>query len=178
MKYVKNFFVLVLSALCIILLVTGGMILFFKYLDFILDITEITVTKCPMMYILLGYLPLIVIFIIAALIYTIYLYKRDKNNTKAKEDNKVILENSSTDDITDSERENTSKAQDVAINIISIFEHLLDKYDIDIPDENRSGEESEARIYGESYYDLEKNILDELEKSKLIDPRFFEKDQK
>lgn len=35
---------------------------------------------------------------------------------------------------------------------------LLDKYDITIPDEDRTGDESEARIYGTEYGDTEDYI--------------------
>lgn len=56
--------------------------------------------------------------------------------------------------------------RDVAISIIDIFEDLLDENDITIPDEFRSGEEGsdEARIFGDTYYDLENKITDLLNK--------------
>ena len=39
-----------------------------------------------------------------------------------------------------------------------VFEELLDKYDITIPDEDRTGDESEARLYGTEYGDTEDYI--------------------
>lgn len=56
--------------------------------------------------------------------------------------------------------------RNVAISIISIFEDLLDENDITIPDKFRSGEEGsdEARIFGDTYYNLEDKITDLLNK--------------
>lgn len=56
--------------------------------------------------------------------------------------------------------------RDVAISIIDIFEDLLDENDITIPDEFRSGEKGsdEARIFGDTYYNLEDKITDLLNK--------------
>ena len=36
-----------------------------------------------------------------------------------------------------------------------VFEDLLDKHNITIPDKNREGDESEARLYGDEYSDTE-----------------------
>ena len=49
--------------------------------------------------------------------------------------------------------------------ICDVFENLLDEHGIDIPDDNRTGEEEEAHIHGVTYYTLEdeiKKILIEL----------------
>lgn len=56
--------------------------------------------------------------------------------------------------------------RNVAISIISIFEDLLDENGITIPDKFRSGEEGsdEARIFGDTYYNLEDRITDLLNK--------------
>lgn len=50
-------------------------------------------------------------------------------------------------------------------DIVELFEELLEKHDITIPDEDRTGDESEARLYGCTYWDLEdevKHILSQL----------------
>lgn len=56
--------------------------------------------------------------------------------------------------------------RNVAISIISVFEDLLDENDITIPDKFRSEEEGsdEARIFGDTYYNLEDKITDLLNK--------------
>lgn len=45
-----------------------------------------------------------------------------------------------------------------AIAICSVFEELLNEYDITIPSKDRTGAEDEARIFGEVYYELEDKI--------------------
>ena len=47
------------------------------------------------------------------------------------------------------------KLRQFSASICDVFEELLDKYNITIPDENRTGDESEARLYGEEYSDTE-----------------------
>lgn len=47
-----------------------------------------------------------------------------------------------------------------AVDICSLFEELLDKYNITIPDEDRTGAEGEARLYGLTYFDLEQGVTD------------------
>ena len=39
---------------------------------------------------------------------------------------------------------------------------MLAKHDITIPDEDRTGSEGEARLYGLTYYDLEQYVTNEL----------------
>lgn len=51
-----------------------------------------------------------------------------------------------------------------ADDIIDIFEELLDKLNITLPDKWRSGEEDEARIFGDTYYELENKIVERLRK--------------
>ena len=62
------------------------------------------------------------------------------------------------------EEENTINTINNPINtaddIIDIFEELLDKLDITLPDEWREGEEDEARIFGDTYYELENKIVE------------------
>lgn len=58
-------------------------------------------------------------------------------------------------------RENLNKT---ANDIIDIFEELLDRLDVTLPDEWRRGEEDEARIFGDTYYELENKIVERLKK--------------
>lgn len=51
-----------------------------------------------------------------------------------------------------------------ADDIIDIFEELLDRLDITLPDKWREGEEGEARIFGDTYYELENKIVERLRK--------------
>lgn len=44
--------------------------------------------------------------------------------------------------------------QEVATDIINAFEDLLDEHNISIPDEDRKGDEGEARIYGITFAEL------------------------
>ena len=53
---------------------------------------------------------------------------------------------------------------EVADDIIDIFEELLDRLDITLPDQWRDGEEDEARIFGDTYYELENKIVERLKK--------------
>ena len=59
---------------------------------------------------------------------------------------------------------NTNSLIDTADDIIDIFEELLDRLDITLPDKWREGEEDEARIFGDTYYELESKIVERLRK--------------
>lgn len=59
---------------------------------------------------------------------------------------------------------NEANLTNTADDIIDIFEELLDKLDITLPDKWRSGEEDEARIFGDTYYELENKIVERLRK--------------
>lgn len=48
----------------------------------------------------------------------------------------------------------------MAASIIDEFEELLEEKDIDIPNEDRTGHECEAHLYGSDYYALEDKISD------------------
>lgn len=50
------------------------------------------------------------------------------------------------------------KLRPIANEICELFEDLLDKHNIDIPDEDREGNEEEARIYGMTYAELEDKV--------------------
>ena len=58
----------------------------------------------------------------------------------------------------------TNNLIDTADDIIDIFEELLDRLDITLPDKWREGEEYEARIFGDTYYELENKIIERLQK--------------
>ena len=58
----------------------------------------------------------------------------------------------------------TNNLTNTADDIIDIFEELLDRLDITIPDQWREGEEYEARIFGDTYYELENKIVERLKK--------------
>ena len=53
---------------------------------------------------------------------------------------------------------------DTADDIIDIFEELLDRFDITLSDKWKEGEEDEARIFGDTYYELENKIVERLKK--------------
>ena len=46
----------------------------------------------------------------------------------------------------------------IANQICELFEDLLEKHDITIPDDDREGNEDEARLYGMTYAKLEDTI--------------------
>ena len=56
------------------------------------------------------------------------------------------------------------KHRGVAIRILDIFEEMLESKGISIPDEDRTGAESEACFYGMTYADLENEIEELLSK--------------
>ena len=47
---------------------------------------------------------------------------------------------------------------DISIDILNVFEDKLDELDISLPDIHRMGEPNEARIFGETYYEIEDEI--------------------
>ena len=57
-------------------------------------------------------------------------------------------------------RQKTLKVRNTSAEICDLFEELLDKYNITIPSDDRTGEESEARIYGKPYSDLEDSVTE------------------
>ena len=91
------------------------------------------------------------------------------------DDNGEIIYDFANEDIKDyyeklnrKEEENTMGTTNNMINtaddIIDIFEELLDRLDITLPDKWREGEEDEARIFGDAYYELENKIVERLRK--------------
>lgn len=54
------------------------------------------------------------------------------------------------------QKQNVTKifTHNIAAELIDIFEDVLDEHDITIPDEEREGNDDEARIYGKVYTDL------------------------
>ena len=57
------------------------------------------------------------------------------------------------------------KNREVAIKIIELFEELLEKYQIQIPSEDRENNPDEASIFGTNYYNLEDGITKILEEN-------------
>ena len=55
------------------------------------------------------------------------------------------------------------KAREKAMEILNVFEELLDKYEINIPNGDRENHPTEARIYGSNYYFLEDKITEIIE---------------
>ena len=60
---------------------------------------------------------------------------------------------------------NEEALTNTAADIIDIFEELLDELDITLPDKWRADEEDEARIFGDTYYELENKIVERLRKN-------------
>lgn len=52
------------------------------------------------------------------------------------------------------------KHRGVAIRILDIIEEMLENKGISIPDEDRTGDESEACLYGMTYAELENEIVE------------------
>lgn len=55
------------------------------------------------------------------------------------------------------------KLREYSVDIVELFEDILDRYNIDIPDEDRTGDEGEARLYGMTYSNLEEDVVAILE---------------
>jgi hypothetical protein len=51
------------------------------------------------------------------------------------------------------------KLREYSVEIVELFEDILEKHDITIPDEDRTGDECEARLYGMTYANLEDDVL-------------------
>ena len=60
---------------------------------------------------------------------------------------------------------NEEALTNTAADIIDIFEELLDRLDITLPDKWREGEEDETRIFGDAYYELENKIVERLRRN-------------
>lgn len=52
----------------------------------------------------------------------------------------------------------------IAANIIDLFEDLLEKNNVTLPDARRMGDQDESRIFGDTYYALEDSIVRILER--------------
>ncbi len=52
------------------------------------------------------------------------------------------------------------KNREIAIKIIDLFENLLNRKNIIIPNEDRENSEDEAAIYGGDYYELEDAVTE------------------
>lgn len=51
------------------------------------------------------------------------------------------------------------KLREYSVAIVELFEDILEAHNIDIPDEDRTGDESEARLYGMTYSNLEEDVV-------------------
>ena len=65
------------------------------------------------------------------------------------------------------EEQSIKKAKEIYVRMFSVavcdlFDELLDEHDITIPSDDREGEDGEARIYGDVYYDLEAKVTEVL----------------
>lgn len=54
---------------------------------------------------------------------------------------------------------NNTLEQEYAWAILDLFEDLLDEKEINIPSDDREGNDEEARLYGEEYFDLEDKVI-------------------
>ena len=59
---------------------------------------------------------------------------------------------------------NDDNARTLAIEILDLFEDLLNQHDITIPSPDRCGNQEEARLYGDIYYALEDQITELIKK--------------
>ena len=89
----------------------------------------------------------------------------------ADEDTKNFYENSNKKEGENKMRNTNAVAKlneealtNTAADIIDIFEELLDELDITLPDKWRADEEDEARIFGDTYYELENKNAERLRK--------------
>lgn len=48
----------------------------------------------------------------------------------------------------------------ISADICSLFEEMLDRFDFTIPSDDRTGDEDEARIYGDQYSELEESVTE------------------
>ena len=55
---------------------------------------------------------------------------------------------------------NYIKVRHTASAICELFEELLDEHDVTNPDDDRTGAEGEARLYGCTYFNLELAVTD------------------
>lgn len=56
--------------------------------------------------------------------------------------------------------QNRGPKRAIAASILDVFENLLEKHNVTIPDEDREGAEEEARLYGGTYFELEDKIVE------------------
>lgn len=60
---------------------------------------------------------------------------------------------------------NEVQIRDIAIDICSAVEEFLEKYNITIPSNDRTGSDDEARLFGTEYYEFEDAVINVLKKS-------------
>ena len=69
----------------------------------------------------------------------------------------MVRENSN--DIMEGKQNMEIKLREYSVAICELFECLLDWHNITIPDEDREGDNNEARLYGMTYANLEEDVL-------------------
>lgn len=62
------------------------------------------------------------------------------------------------DDITSDKTVDKVNLKQYSHKICDVFENLLEKHNIDIPDDDRTGDEEEAHLYGVTYSNLEDEV--------------------
>lgn len=50
------------------------------------------------------------------------------------------------------------REREIAIMVLQVFENKLEELNISLPDRERVGTDDEARIYGQTYFELEDTI--------------------
>lgn len=50
------------------------------------------------------------------------------------------------------------KEREIAIMVLQVFENKLEELNISLPDTERTGSQDEAKIYGQTYFELEDTI--------------------
>ena len=58
--------------------------------------------------------------------------------------------------------DNSIKVRLTSALICDLFQELLDKHDITIPDDDRTGADGEGRLYGLTYFNLELEVTEAL----------------
>lgn len=83
-----------------------------------------------------------------------------KKRIKANQLNVVNLTLTKDDRLIDKKEKTELRIRNVSADICGLFEDLLSRFNIYIPDEDRTGDESEACIYGMEYSNLEDDVTE------------------
>lgn len=66
-------------------------------------------------------------------------------------------------DITTTSDLQVIRVRDYSRQIVEVFEEILDRYDMQIPDDFRTGDESESPLFGAEWYEAMYQVTDILE---------------